>query len=176
LINLWIDGIISNSFLGRWNMIFGVELRGIGDSIRFYTQRRCERSIIIWRILKHLLFYIKRFFREIYRKMDGLSNVELVNIVTAIIKRKGEIEYKDDNEKFEKLKSEFPDFSARYLMLFEMAIRNEEFDWNSFNYMINMRNKIINNEMTVEDASKKVGEDWFNKYIDVSKINKRRKI
>jgi len=107
--------------------------------------------------------------------MDGLSNVELVNIITAIIKRKNEIEYKDDNEKFEKLKNEFPEFSSRYLMLFEMAIRNEEFDWNSFNYMIGMRNKIINNEMSVEDASKKVGEDWFNKYIDVSKINKRRK-
>jgi O-glycosyl hydrolase len=100
---------------------------------------------------------------------DGLNNVELVNIVSMIIKRKKEIEYKDDNEKFEKLKEEFPEFAERYLMLFEMAIRNEEFDWNSFNYMLNMRNKIINDEMTAEDASKKVGEDWYDKYVKQKK-------
>lgn len=100
---------------------------------------------------------------------DGLNNVELVNIVTTIIKRKNEIEFKDDNDKFEKLKAEFPEFAERYLMLFEMVIRNGDFDWNSFNYMLNMRNKIINDEMTAEDASKKVGEDWFDKYVKSKK-------
>jgi hypothetical protein len=96
---------------------------------------------------------------------DGMTNEELIDNIKIIIKRKKEISYKDDNEKFEKLKKEFPKFADRYIMLFEMAIRNEDFDWNSFNYMINMRNKIINDNMTVEDASKKVGQDWYDKYV-----------
>jgi hypothetical protein len=96
---------------------------------------------------------------------DGLSNEELVNTINNIIKRKKEISYKDDNDKFEKLKTEFPQFAERYLMLFEMVIRDGDFDWNSFNYMINMRNKIINNNMTADEASKKVGQDWYDKYV-----------
>jgi hypothetical protein len=96
---------------------------------------------------------------------DGLTNEELVNTINNILKRKNEISYKDDNDKFEKLKTEFPKFAERYLMLFEMVIRDGEFDWNSFNYMINMRNKIINNNMTADEASKKVGQDWYDKYV-----------
>jgi hypothetical protein len=96
---------------------------------------------------------------------DGFTNEELVNTINDILKRKNEISYKDDNDKFEKLKTEFPKFSERYLMLFEMVIRDGEFDWNSFNYMINMRNKIINNNMTADEASKKVGQDWYDKYV-----------
>ena len=96
---------------------------------------------------------------------DGLTNEELINTINNIIKRKKEISYKDDNDKFEKLKTEFPQFAERYLMLFEMVIRDGDFDWNSFNYMISMRNKIINNNMTAEEASKKVGQDWYDKYV-----------
>ena len=96
---------------------------------------------------------------------DGLTNEELIQTIKDILKRKKELTYKDDNDKFEKLKTEFPLFSERYLMLFEMVIRDGEFDWNSFNYMINMRNKIINNKMNVDEASKKVGQDWFDKYV-----------
>jgi hypothetical protein len=96
---------------------------------------------------------------------DGLTNEELIIEINNIIKRKKEISYKDENEKFEKLKNEFPKFAERYLMLFEMVIRDGDFDWNSFNYMINMRNKIINNKMTSEEASKKVGQDWYDKYV-----------
>lgn len=97
--------------------------------------------------------------------IDGLTNEELVNTINDILKRKKEISYIDDNDKFEKLKTEFPKFAERYLMLFEMVIRDGDFDWNSFNYMINMRNKIINNKMNVDEASKKVGQDWFDKYV-----------
>jgi hypothetical protein len=96
---------------------------------------------------------------------DGLTNEELIKVIKQIIERKKQISYKDDNEKFEKLKLEFPKFAERYLMLFEMVIRDGDFDWNSFNYMINMRNKIINNHMTAEEASKKVGQDWYDKYV-----------
>jgi hypothetical protein len=97
--------------------------------------------------------------------IDGMTNEELIDNINNIIKRKKEISYTDDNDKFEKLKNEFPKFAERYIMLFEMVIRDEDFDWNSFNYMINMRNKIINNKMSAEDASKKVGQDWYDKYV-----------
>jgi len=110
---------------------------------------------------------------------DGMTNDELVNTIKEIIKRKNEgilkQEFKDDNDKFEILKNEFPKFADRYLMLFELVIRNEDFDWNSFNYMIGMRNKIINDEMTSEEASKKVGQVWFDKHVDVSRMNKKQK-
>lgn len=96
---------------------------------------------------------------------DGMTNEELTNIIKDIIKKKKEISYSNDNEKFEILKKEFPKFADRYLMLFEMVIREGDFDWNSFNYMINMRNKIINNNMTTEEASIKVGQDWYDKYV-----------
>ena len=96
---------------------------------------------------------------------DGMTNEELVSVINEIIKRKKEIKFKDDNDKFEKLKDEFPKFAERYLMLFEMVIRDGEFDWNSFNYMMKMRNMIINDKMTAEDASKKVGKDWYDKYV-----------
>lgn len=106
---------------------------------------------------------------------DGMTNDELVITIKEIIKRKNEMVFNDDNDKFEKLKNEFPKFAERYLMLFELVIRNEEFDWKSFDYMIGMRNKIINDEMTSEEASKKVGQVWFDKHVDVSRMNKRQK-
>jgi hypothetical protein len=106
---------------------------------------------------------------------DGMTNEELVITIKEIIKRKNEMVFNDDNDKFEKLKNEFPKFAERYLMLFELVIRNEEFDWKSFDYMIGMRNKIINDEMTSEEASKKVGQVWFDKHVDVSRMNKRQK-
>lgn len=96
---------------------------------------------------------------------DGMTNEDIITNINNIIKRKNEITYKNENEKFEKLKNEFPKFAERYLMLFEMVIREGDFDWNSFNYMINMRNKIINNNMTAEEASKKVGQDWYDKFV-----------
>ena len=96
---------------------------------------------------------------------DGLTNEELIQTIKDILKRKNEITYNDDNDKFEKLKTEFSSFSERYLMLFEMVIRDGDFDWSSFNYMINMRNKIINDNMTSEEASEKVGQDWYDKHV-----------
>jgi len=109
---------------------------------------------------------------------DGLTNVELVNIITELQTAKNEVIASNDNDKYEKLKEKYSLFATRYPMLFEMAIKDGDFDWVSFNYMINMRNKIINNELSVEKASEVVGKEWFNKYVDVSKMgspNKKQK-
>lgn len=108
---------------------------------------------------------------------DGLSNEELVVTISNIIKRNNEEEIKklSDMEKFEKLRSEFSFFSDRYPMLFEMAIRDDNFPWDNLSYMLNMRNKIINDEMTSENASKVVGKEWFDKYVDVKGVPPKKK-
>lgn len=109
---------------------------------------------------------------------DGLTNDEIIKNVYNIITRNKECkDIPNSDEKYEKLKTEFNFFSSRYPMLFELAISDEPFPWDNLNYMLSMRNKIINNEMTSENASKVVGEQWFNKFVDTTTMQqiKRQK-
>ena len=108
---------------------------------------------------------------------DGLTNEEIIVTVSKIIMECKKEEYKnmDENEKYEKLKLEFSIFSTRYPMLFELAIRDEDFNWDNLNYMLSMRNNIINDKLTSETATKIVGEKWFDKYVDVSAMTKTKK-
>lgn len=55
-------------------------------------------------------------------------------------------------------------FEERYPMLYNMVTKNKEFDYSSLEYFLNMRNKIIKNELSSEQASKEVGQVWFDKY------------
>jgi hypothetical protein len=108
---------------------------------------------------------------------DGLTNEDIINEIKKIIERKNNDEIRnigDEMERYEKIRNEFLKFAERYPMLFELSIRNENFDWNSLNYMLNMRNKIINNEMSSENATKIVGQEWFNKHIDPTKFDKNK--
>lgn len=57
-------------------------------------------------------------------------------------------------------------------MLFELATRDEIFPWDNLSYMLNMRKKVINDELTSDGASKIVGSEWFNKYVNIDKIPK----
>jgi len=104
---------------------------------------------------------------------DGLTNEKLVETIKEIIKRKEEDDCKSLNEmnKYEKLKKEFEFFSDRYPMLYDMCLRDGEFDWHSLNYFLNMRNRIINNRMTSEEASIRVGKEWFDKFVDIDNLN-----
>jgi len=108
---------------------------------------------------------------------DGLSNEEIILTIKKIIERNKEDDIRKltEMDKYEKLKEEFNFFSDRYPMLFELSTRNENFNWNNLFYMLNMRNKIINDEMTSEDASKVVGKDWYDKYVDIKSIPKNKK-
>jgi hypothetical protein len=74
-------------------------------------------------------------------------------------------------EKIKYLEFSEPFFLERYPMLFDMATRND-FDYNSLNYFLNMRDKIINDQISFENASKEVGQTWFNKHVDSSKFKK----
>jgi hypothetical protein len=55
-------------------------------------------------------------------------------------------------------------FIERYPMLFDMVTKKEGFDYSSFEYFLTMRDKIIKKELTSDDASKHVGQEWFDKY------------
>jgi len=107
---------------------------------------------------------------------DGMTNEQIVETIIAVRKRNQEADIKGLNEmdKYNKLKEEFEFFSDRYPMLFDMSTRDGEFDWSSLNYFLNMRNRIINNQMTSEEASQKVGKEWFDKFVDVDNLNKNK--
>ncbi len=108
---------------------------------------------------------------------DGLENDEIVRIIKEILEKKKNGLYKDKNEmdRYEAFKKDYEFFANRYPMLFELVLRNDNFNWDNLTYMLNMRNKIIEDKMTAENASKQVGQVWFDKYVDVSKLGKPNK-
>lgn len=107
---------------------------------------------------------------------DGLTNEAIITQIQNIIKRKEDDDIKnlDEFNIYSKLKSEFELFENRYPMLFEMSTRKEDFDWDALNYFLKMRNKILENKMTSEEASIKVGQEWFDKFVDVNNLNKTK--
>jgi uncharacterized protein with ATP-grasp and redox domains len=100
---------------------------------------------------------------------DGMSTEDIKKTVKNIreyLEKDSKVS-KEERIKYIRSTNEF--FVNRYQMLFDMVIR-DTFDYNSLNYFLNMREKIINNDITAEDASKTIGQEWFNKYIDPSKM------
>lgn len=92
---------------------------------------------------------------------DGLTNEEIfkiVNNIRDVIKRDG-INENNKNE----LKKKYIFFEERYPSLFE-TVTQKDFDKNSFEYMMKMREKIINNNTTTDEASKEIGVKFYNKY------------
>ena len=55
-------------------------------------------------------------------------------------------------------------FEERYPMLYAMVTKDEGFEYSSLEYFLEMREKIVNNQLTSEQASKVVGQVWFDKY------------
>lgn len=106
--------------------------------------------------------------------IDGLSNDDITITISKIIQRAkdNDIRKLNEMERYEKLKNEFEFFSSRYPILFELATRDEIFPWDNLSYMLNMRKKVINDELTSDGASKIVGSEWFNKYVNIDKIPK----
>lgn len=98
---------------------------------------------------------------------DGLTTNEIRNTIKKIR------EYikinKNETEFAEKLKKDYEFFSTRYPLLYSMACDEKKFDYDSLEYFLTMRDRIIDEKITTEEASKKVGQDWFNKYVDLSK-------
>jgi hypothetical protein len=107
---------------------------------------------------------------------DGLDNDDIIKIVKKIRKVIETPCSKSYESKVNELQTEYESFIERYPILFDMATRNDNFDWNFFNYFMNMRTKIINDELTTEKASVIVGQNAYDKYVknDEKKEKKRK--
>lgn len=105
---------------------------------------------------------------------DGLSSDDIKNIVQEIMLYMTENKSKcfSHEELLNKMKQVIDGitfFEERYPMLYAMVTKEEGFDYASLEYFLNMRNKIIKNELSVEEASKEVGQVWFDKYCKFPK-------
>lgn len=90
---------------------------------------------------------------------DHLSSSDIRKIVLEISCSAGHP--KDKETKFRK---KYHDFAELYPALFEMAC-TPNFDISKLLYMLELRDKVIQNETSVEDASKVVGETLFDEYV-----------
>lgn len=100
---------------------------------------------------------------------DGLDNDNIIEIIRKI---REVVDKGCNDEIIEKLKTEHDFFYTRYPILFDIATRNDEpFNWDYLNYFLNMRTKIINDELTSDKASVIVGEEWFAKHVKVDEKN-----
>lgn len=100
---------------------------------------------------------------------DGMTTADIRQTVQTIRQyiEKGGATSLDDRIK--KLQVDHEVFAQRYPMLFDMCVR-PTFDFNNLNYFLKKRDEIIENKVTIDDASKQIGQEWFDKYVDVSKI------
>ena len=105
---------------------------------------------------------------------DGLSTQKIRETVQQIRSYINDNKGSKSHDNIVKdLQKEYPFFVKRYPMLFSMATNNNDFDFTSFEYFLNKRDDVINNVMTNEEASKQIGQEWFDKYVDVSKLTKK---
>ena len=101
---------------------------------------------------------------------DGLDTKEIRDIVQDIMiiiennRNKATHEEIINNIKNSSNDVKIKLFIERYPMLFDMVTKKEGFDYSSFEYFLTMRDKIIKKELTSDDASKHVGQVWFDKY------------
>ena len=65
--------------------------------------------------------------------------------------------------------AKFKFFIERYPMLFDMVTKEVGFDFESLEYFLSMRGEIIKNNITSEEASKEVGQVWFDKFYKNAK-------
>lgn len=60
----------------------------------------------------------------------------------------------------------FKEFSLDYPALFNMIIDDPlNFDINRLKFMLNMKSKIDNNEVSNEDATKEIGEKYYDEFV-----------
>ena len=101
---------------------------------------------------------------------DGLDNDGIRNIIKEIIKTIQNTKVQTPNVSHSVIvdsineNDKFKFFIERYPMLFDMVTKDIPFDFESLEYFLSMREDIIKKKITSDDASKKVGQVWFDKY------------
>jgi len=103
---------------------------------------------------------------------DGMTTEEIRKTIQNIrlyIEKPGAASL---NDRIIKLKEDYKAFADRYPMLFDKSVE-PSFNYDFLNYFLNKRDEIINDKISAEDASKIVGKEWFDRFVDVSKLNKK---
>jgi hypothetical protein len=106
---------------------------------------------------------------------DGMGTLEIRNVVQDIMlyieENRNKMEFEDIITTLKDNIDKVEFFEKRYPMLYQMVIKKEGFEYQSLEYFLKMREGIIQNQMTTDEASKIVGQNWFDKYCK-NKVDK----
>lgn len=103
---------------------------------------------------------------------DGMSTNDIrktVQYIREYINKPGKATI---DEKTQKIKEEHSFFCKRYPLLFDMCLK-PDFNYDHLNYFLRMRDQVISDKLSSEEASIQVGKEWFDKFVDVSKLPKK---
>ena len=100
---------------------------------------------------------------------DGMETADIKTMVQDIVlyMTENKTKYSSHDELLKEMKNSIEGilfFEERYPMLYAMVTKEEGFEYSSLEYFLGMRDKIINNKLSSEQASKEVGQVWFDKY------------
>lgn len=90
---------------------------------------------------------------------DHISTQEIQKIVLEIACAAG-----TPKEKENTFRRRYPEFAERYPALFEMVCL-PTFDMAKLQYMLQLREQVMQKERTIDDASKEVGQSLFDEYV-----------
>jgi len=106
---------------------------------------------------------------------DGMETNEIRNAVQDIMlyieENRNKMEFKEIIASLKDNIDRVEFFEKRYPMLYQMVTKEEGFEYQSLEYFLKMREGIIQNQMTTDEASKIVGQQWFDKYCK-NKVDK----
>lgn len=88
------------------------------------------------------------------------SNSEIISIINEM-REASNLTQKDRARIFRR---KHPEFAERFTSLFDMAC-SDNFDVACLESMLNLRERILANKMSLDDASKVVGQGLFDKYV-----------
>ena len=91
--------------------------------------------------------------------IEQMSSDEIIDIVEKIAQYKGSS--KDKQRVFRKT---YPDFVEKYPVLFEMSTQ-EGFDINRLKYMLSLRSRVEQSNLSQYDASARVGQMLYDSYV-----------
>lgn len=99
---------------------------------------------------------------------DGMETGEIRTVVQDIMiyiqENKSKYNHQDMLTNLKKDISRVVFFEERYPMLYQMVTKEEGFEYQSLEYFLQMRENIIKDKISTEEASKEIGQTWFNKY------------
>ena len=104
---------------------------------------------------------------------DGMTTDEIRKNVTYIREFMSKRGTSSHNDRVEQLKISHKAFFERYPVLFEMCTKSY-FEMNQLNYFLEKREQIVNDKISAEEVSKQIGQEMFDKYVDISKLKEKK--